>query len=111
MREVVINRCYGGFSLSLKASKAVIERKGLTPVLKEEGRSWAYYTTKEDDRWSCRDVQRHDPDLVAVVKELGKKANGDCAELQIYEVHGRYRIEEYDGMESVEEEGSYSGWR
>ena len=57
------------------------------------------------------DVERHDPDLVRVVKTLGDLANGMCADLRIVKVSGRYRINEYDGLESIEEEGEYSGWK
>ena len=47
-------------------------------------------------------LQRHDLDLVAVVKALGKKANGDCSSLAIAEIKGdTYRIEAYDGAEEV----------
>ncbi len=112
MREVVINRCYGGFSLSLEAERLYFELKGYTPIFHNGKFPW-------DKRWYCeelpdfysRDIERHDPTLVEVIKRLGKKADGDCAKLVIETVHGRYRIEEYDGMESLEEEGSYSGWR
>lgn len=45
---------------------------------------------------------RHHPILVQVVEELGEEASGDCADLQIAEVDGIYRIIEYDGYEDVE---------
>ena len=31
-------------------------------------------------------------------------------QLRVYETSGRVRINEYDGCESVEEEGGYQGW-
>jgi hypothetical protein len=46
-------------------------------------------------------ISRHDTILVQVVEELGDKANGECAELAIAEVYDSYRIDEYDGNESV----------
>ena len=57
--------------------------------------------------WYDRNVDRHDPVLVQVVEELGDKANGKYSKLAIAEVDGQYRIDEYDGMESVETPESY----
>ena len=58
-----------------------------------------------EDCICCYDVYcpRHDKDLVAVVEELGKEASGSCADLVIAEIPGNiYRIDEYDGYESIE---------
>lgn len=50
----------------------------------------------------CYDLPRHDKELVQVIEELGYKANGDYADLAIKEIEGNvYRIDEYDGNESV----------
>lgn len=48
-------------------------------------------------------LERDDPVLVQVVEELGEAANGSFAKLRIEEVPAgtRYRIDEYDGNESV----------
>lgn len=58
---------------------------------------------------SCRDFDRADPALVQVVEELGDKANGQCARLKIEDVPAGtlYRIDEYDGNETVETKDSY----
>ena len=60
-----------------------------------------------EQTWSYSGIERHDPVLVQVVEELGDKANGKFAKLDIKEVSGPYRIDEYDGMESVETPDSY----
>ena len=60
-----------------------------------------------EQTWTYSGIERHDPVLVQVVEELGDKANGKCASLSIEEVFGPYRIDEYDGMESVETPDSY----
>jgi hypothetical protein len=57
--------------------------------------------------WDNSNVSRHDPILVQVVEELGDKANGMCAKLAIKEVSGPYRIDEYDGNETVVEPDGY----
>ena len=55
-------------------------------------------------------LPRHDKDLVAVVEELGDKANGYCAELEVVEINSNlYRITEYDGAESIETP-EYTDW-
>ena len=67
----------------------------------------AYNKAHSEQTWYADGVDRHDPALVQVVEELGNKANGNYAELRIAEVSGPYRIDEYDGSESVETPDSY----
>jgi hypothetical protein len=54
-------------------------------------------------------IERNDPALAQVVEELGDKANGSCAKLRIQEVPAGtlYRIDEYDGSESVMTHDAY----
>lgn len=89
--KLVINRCYGGFSLSEGAQRAIAKRKGIEVKL---------YDYAFD-----RGIDRGDLDLIAVVEEMGPAANGSCAELKIVEISGgvRYEVEEYDGMEWIGE--------
>lgn len=66
--------------------------------------------TRYDELTLCaRKISRSDPILVQVVEELGDAASGGYAKLRIAEVPsgGRYRIDEYDGFESVETPESY----
>lgn len=93
--KVVYNACYGGFSISLEALERMQELgfRGETSVY--EGRVALY------------DCERHNPILVQAVEELGSKAGGSFAYLKIAEVSGPYRIEEYDGAETVYEPGDY----
>jgi hypothetical protein len=99
---------------------------------------WTYWTVKPEDRLESkegeafyampmseraaynkkhseqtvyqRDVPRNDPALVQMVEELGKKADGEHAELVIVEIPDgvSWDIAEYDGMERVEE--SHRSW-
>ena len=57
-----------------------------------------YQSSREDD-----DI-RTDPDLIAIIEELGEKeASGSCSRLSIIEIPdgSQFEIEEYDGKESV----------
>lgn len=68
-----------------------------TPDSSNEYFSAHYLTNSPDDRT--------DPDLIAVVEELGPAASGSCAKLKIVEIPDgiNWKIDEYDGYESVEE--------
>lgn len=61
----------------------------------------AFYTAHT---LNTRPEDRTDPDLIAVIEELGEAANGDHATLEIVDLPPgtMYRITEYDGYESVE---------
>ena len=77
-----------------------------------------YYFTKPlvDGKWPEKeedntyfyekDIERDDLALVATVKELGEKANGNCAKLEVIEIPDgvKWEIDEYDGMEEINEE-------
>jgi hypothetical protein len=86
MKEIVVNRCYGGFGLSEEAKQRYEELTGGTFELKNE-------------------LIRDDPVLVRVVKELGKNANTDYSELEVIEIPDdvQWEIGEYDGLEWVAE--------
>ena len=83
-KKVVINKCYGGYSLSKKAYE---------------------YLGLEWDGYGYLDMKRDDPKLVACVETLGNKANGTHAELAAVEIPDDvdYIIEEYDGFEHIAE--------
>ncbi len=136
MTKVVYNACYGGFGLSkeacqrywdIKEQKVWIEdnewgfsvwlvppEQRLKPQTTKEiftmskDELTAYNKAYSAQSWYYGDVDRHDPVLVQVVEELGDKANGMCAKLRIDEVSGPYRIDEYDGFESVETADTYN---
>jgi hypothetical protein len=57
-------------------------------------------------RWfNDRGIPRNDSDLVAVVEELGRRANGTHARLKVVEIPDgvEFEIHEYDGLEWVAE--------
>lgn len=136
MTKIVYNACYGGFSISDEAVERYAEIKGIT--LYADNDKWGnnYYLCPVEDYndicfqeenspvsperyarssalyFSRRDIDRADPVLAQVVEELGDRANGDFAKLEIEEVPTGtlYRIDEYDGMENVILSGGYD-WK
>ena len=86
--KVVINRCYGGFSLSEKAYEFL-------------GLEW------DDFGYKYRDdsLRRADAKLVECVETLGEEADGRFAKLKVVEIPDdvEWEIDEYDGLESIHE--------
>ena len=96
--EVVINKCYGGYGLSTEA---------IALYLTKTGNEYSFDGTRftvNGKLFYASNIQRHDPVLIEVVKELGDKTNGPSAELKIVSIpkHAGYSIDEYDGSESIE---------
>lgn len=107
--KVAYNGCYGGFGLSKEAVLLARELSG--------DPQWAGIKIKGDKFGSQPDAPvwnhenptspdsgfpRHDPVLIKVIEELGKRADGGSAFLCIEEIEGnKYRIDEYDGNETV----------
>lgn len=82
--KVVINVCFGGFSVSKEVYEAM-------------GEEWDGYGYKFNDK-------RTDPKFISVIQELGDRASGLFAELRVVEIPEEatdWRIDEYDGSESV----------
>lgn len=115
--KVVINRCWGGFSLSNEAMKLCIQRGmhvGLPGVAAGTGCDFKpldppllgdeYEPVRRDNP-----AFRTNPVLVAVVEELGEKASGNHSRLAVVDIpfddlEGWY-IQDHDGQESVSEYG------
>lgn len=135
MTKIAYNGCFGGFSLSYDAVKAYAKRKGFevycgrNPDIKkgldnkyvectrEEANGgygfYSWFKTPDfdwDNAFYDRDIPRNDPDLIAVIEELGsRQASGRCAQLEIADVEAgkKYRIDEYDGNEQVMTQDDY----
>lgn len=86
--KVVINRCYGGFSLSQEAKTFFCRTEK--------------FGHKHFDEYN---IPRDNPTLVMVVEQLGEAADGDNARLKVVEIPAdvNWYIEEYDGNEWVAE--------
>lgn len=105
--KIVYNSCYGGFSLS---KEAIILGRKLSGDNRWAGVLLAGEEYKNGEK--CEffygsieyDFPRHDKVLVDVVEKLGENASGTCSDLDIFIIEGnQYRIDEYDGLESVVE--------
>jgi hypothetical protein len=107
--KVVINRCYGGFGLSEQAIDKIYDRKNIAFEKKDDQGFVHYFKAGHlgdfDHYLSEHDIARDDPDLVAVVEELGNLANSRYSELKVVEVPDdvKWKINEYDGLEHVAE--------
>ena len=89
--KIVYNAKYGGFSLSVAAEERLIQ----LGINKE----------------SIYLLPRHDARLISVVEELGDDANGAYARLRIGYIFGnKYRIDEYDGFETIQEPNDIDDW-
>ncbi len=113
--KVVINVCFGVYSLSPAGVRRLAELKGkkcyffrndyssgkyvLAPLKDEEIENkpsmfFSAFTVPyppsdaeyHEHYIDTRPEPRNDPDLVRVVEELGDKANGDCAKLRVVEI-------------------------
>lgn len=115
--KVAINRCFGGFGISNEAFEKLLDRKGIAfdKVEPKEGRSFvgatyydAGYSGIDEHYLSDYDMteNRADPDLIAVIEELGDKANTQYSDIAIIEIpdNVKWHIHEYDGLEHVAED-------
>lgn len=110
-QKIVICECHGGFGLSDKAIEYYGELKNLS-LVKQVGKyfnltglDWYVGEINDDNYFHSRSIPRDDADLVRVVEELGKEADGKYAELKVVEIPDgvEWEIEEYDGAEWVAE--------
>lgn len=95
--EVMYNDAYGGFGFSEKALKMYCEKKRI-----EYDSNNKWFTIKMSDK-----IDRHDIDMLEIVKELGSEANGSHCKIKIEKIPAKYKetykISEYDGLETVDE--------
>jgi hypothetical protein len=115
--KVVINRCFGGFGISNQAFEKLLQRKGIAfnkvpAKYQMHGNEFDYYYVADDP--DERDYisehgffdDRSDPDLIAVIEELGKDSWGWASDLAIIDIPDdvKWHICEYDGLEHIAED-------
>lgn len=130
--KIVINDKYGGFGLSDAAIRRYFEIKGQKVWLEVINSSYTqiwlvqpkdrvaklpglwlehsievreeYLRLYSEQTFYVSNMDRTDPILVQVVEELGEEADDKCADLIIEELPKGtlYRINDYDGLESIE---------
>ena len=135
--KILVNRCYGGFSISDKAFEEYLKRTNQTFFKSEPKYSFggsSYYkvppeeydaihkeelnNTTNPDRFkrsnelylSSMAIERTDPILIEIVEEMGEDSFGVHSEIEVLEIPDGidWEIEEYDGMEHVAE--SHRTW-
>jgi hypothetical protein len=112
--KVAINRCFGGFGLSDEGFEKLLERKGIA-FEKEDATSRIMGASYYKDGMCGTDegylaqyefyADRSDPDLIAVIQEMGQASWGFAAEIAIIDIPDdvEWHIHEYDGLEHVAE--------
>ena len=115
MREIILNKCYGGFDVSYEAYKLYAHKKGLdlyrykssfkdikhiiyNKAKDDEDLFVSYFTKDFGDNveisnedyekylLNIREDKREDPILIEVIKELGEKASGRFGNLKIVKI-------------------------
>ena len=111
IREIVINKCHGGFGLSHEAEMlylklAMIDYTTEDRLSRDETTRLGPQPMIDGVVWVSSNLKRDDPVLVSVVKRLGKKANGRYADLKIVKIPAsvEWEIMDYDGQEWVAEQ-------
>lgn len=115
MKKVILNKCYGGFSVSKEAYELYAKKKGLTlhqyefefissekkiaykkttkeslfyQYFTKDFGDYAYISNDDYEKYNLylTEDHREDPVLIEVVEELGDKANSAYSNLKIVEI-------------------------
>lgn len=109
--KIVVNKKYGGFGLSDKAIELYAKLAGLQleqRTYEEEHAfsNWKFRVDITNNRvFSVYELNRTDPNLVAVVEQLQDAANTNFSQLEVVEIpdNVEWSITERDGFEIIEE--------
>ena len=129
--KVILNKCYGGFDVSKEAYMLYAKKKGLNLYqyasdfvsskkciytrTNDETLFQNYFIKDMGDNIEINnkdykkynlyldDEHRQDTILIEVVEELGNKASGRFGRLEVVEIPDNcyYKIDEYDGFETI----------
>lgn len=122
MKKIVINTCFGGFSLSDAAieymalcghreSKIAIIEHDFQMILDREDEDDSYFQDSSCLSYYLDLIDREDPYLVDAVENLGPFASGYYSRLRIVEIPDdvNWVLDDYDGVESIHE--AHRVWR
>lgn len=99
-KKVAYNNCHGGFAMS-KLAAMWLAGRGHVESIKWLGEVAEKGDTGQDSYYPFT-MARHSSLLVECIETLGSaKASGMFSDLQVGEVEDLYRIEEYDGLETI----------
>ena len=117
--KIVVNKCFGGFSVSRKAVEFMAERGNeqakaeLDEILSGKYANAAYdiyfgYSEKFESEYN-----RTDPDLILAVETLKDEANSSCSKLKVVEIPDgiEWEITDYDGVETIHENHRTWQWK
>lgn len=101
--KVVLNKQYGGFTLSYKA---MCYMRDMGSKIADEELKTYYSHYKNRDFYGfafTHKKNRTDPLLIKAIEDLGKEANGECCTLKIIEIpdNVHFIIKDFDGYESL----------
>lgn len=103
--KIVINKCYGGFSISKAAAEYMAslgceQAKAELSEMKDDKFYGYGYSKNYDDGY-----KRDNEYLVKAVEHLGPDANNWASNLKVIEIPDgvEWEIDEYDGLESIHE--------
>ena len=102
--KIVINKCYGGFSLSKKAIEFMANLgsdQAKAELLESVEDSDCYYGYSEKFN---HEYDRTDPHLIKAVETLGCEANGCFSKLKVVEIPDiEWEITDFNGIEVITE--------
>jgi len=116
--KYVINRCFGGYSLSTEVVERYFEKKGIKYVTSFNPRLNNFFAMPiiddalQEHFYAEIDIARNDPQLIEAIEELGlEKSSGMFSDLSIVEVPDDAEVEvlDYDGLEYLAEK--HRTWR
>jgi hypothetical protein len=100
-RKFVVNRCHGGFGISAAAAHRLAEIKGWR-VRSDNCEGWEFLRGGGEWRPLSDVIGRDDKDLVSIVEEMGRAADGPYARLEVVEAYAVVSITSYDGRETAQ---------
>lgn len=127
--KIILNKCFGGFGVSREGYELYAKKinKKIYAYDYEDYGNDIFRRTYKDSGFNCyftkdfgevakisdedykkyilnlTEDYREDKALIEVVEELGGKASGGFAELEVVEIpdNSFYKIDEYDGVETI----------